>query len=47
MGQEAAASGARRFNLDLFTNRYEKVYEEVLHMPRSLKKIVCRYLKYL
>ncbi|NME52724.1 glycosyltransferase [Desulfovibrio piger] len=38
MGQEAAASGARRFNLDLFTNRYEKVYEEVLHMPRSLKK---------
>lgn len=38
MGQEAAASGARRFNLDFFTNRYEKAYEEVLHIPRSLKK---------
>lgn len=38
MGQEAAAGAARRFNLDIFTERYEKAYEEVLHMQRSLKK---------
>lgn len=38
MGQEAAASSMQRFNLDLFTHRYEKVYEEVLHIPRSLEK---------
>lgn len=38
MGLEAAISAARRFNLDLFTERYEKAYEEVLYMPRSLEK---------
>lgn len=38
MGQEAAASAAQRFNLELFAHRYEKVYEEALHMSRSLKK---------
>ena len=38
MGLEAAISAARRFNLDLFTERYEKAYEEALYMPRSLEK---------
>lgn len=38
MEQEAAASAAQRFNLELFAQRYEKVYEEVLCMPRSLEK---------
>lgn len=38
MGQEAAAGAEQRFNLDLFARRYEKVYEEALRMPRSLKK---------
>ena len=38
MGQEASASGARRFNLALFAQRYKKLYEEVLERPRSLEK---------
>lgn len=38
MGKEAAVSAAQRFNLELFAQRYEKVYEEVLRMPRSLEK---------
>lgn len=38
MGKEAAISAAQRFNLDLFARRYQKVYEAVLHMPRSLEK---------
>lgn len=36
--REIAAGAAQRFNLDLFAQRYKKVYEEVLHMPRSLEK---------
>ena len=38
MGQEAAASAAQRFNLELFARRYEKAYEEALRMPRSVEK---------
>ena len=38
IGKEAAASAAQRFNLELFAQRYEKVYEEALHIPRSLEK---------
>lgn len=38
MGKKAAASASQRFNLELFAQRYEKVYEEVLHMPHSLEK---------
>ena len=38
MGKEAAVSAAQRFNLELFAQRYEKVYEEVLRMPRSVEK---------
>lgn len=38
MAREIAVGAARRFNLDLFAQRYKKVYEEMLHMPRSLEK---------
>ena len=38
MRKEAAASAARRFNLELFAQCYEKVYEDVLRLPRSLEK---------
>lgn len=34
MGQDAAASAARRFSPRLFIERYEKVYEEALRLPR-------------
>ena len=37
MAQEAAVSAAQRFNLELFGQRYAKVYEASLQMPRSLK----------
>lgn len=38
MSHEAAASAIQRFNLELFFHRYENVYEEVLHFPRSVEK---------
>ena len=38
MGKEAAVSAAQRFNLELFAQRYAKVYEEALRLPRSLEK---------
>lgn len=38
MSHEAAASATQRFNLELFSHRYEKVYEEALHLPRSIEK---------
>lgn len=38
MSQESAISAAQRFNLELFAQRYEKVYEEALRIPRSLEK---------
>ncbi len=38
MGQEAAASAAQRFNLELFAQRYEKIYKEALRIPRNLEK---------
>lgn len=38
MGKEAEFSAAQRFNLELFAQRYEKLYEEVLEHPRSLEK---------
>lgn len=38
MGKEAAISASQRFNLELFAQRYEKVYEEALRLPRSVEK---------
>ena len=38
MSKEAEISAAQRFNLELFTQRYEKLYGEVLERPRSLEK---------
>lgn len=38
MGQNAALSAAQRFNLQIFAQRYERVYEDVLRQPRSLQK---------
>lgn len=38
MGKKAAASAAQRFNLELFAQRYERVYEEVSRLPRSFEK---------
>lgn len=38
MSKEVEISAVQRFNLELFAQRYEKLYEEVLKYPRSLEK---------